>query len=113
MHELWICNHIMEIVNQYMDGKPYHRIKKIYLEVGKLSAIEKSSLIFSFNIISNSTKAQDAILEIIPIPGEAICDLCKKTISIHHYADSCQYCGSFSLTITQGEELRVKSMEVE
>ena len=113
MHELWLCKHIMEIVNQQMLGKQCKRIKKISLEIGELASIEKSSLIYSFNVIANKTKAQDAILDIISIPGIALCDHCKKIVSVNHYADPCQYCGTFSLTITQGEELRVKSMEVE
>lgn len=113
MHELWICKHIMEIVNQHIVGKPCERIKKIYLEIGELTSVEKSALIFGFNVIANKTKAQDAILEIINIPGKAVCDSCKKTVSINQYSDPCCYCGSFSLTVTQGEELRVKSMEVE
>lgn len=113
MHELWICKHIMEIINQSIAGKEYHCIKKIYLEIGELVSIEKSSLIYSFSVIAHETKAQNAILSIINIPGKALCDRCGKTISVNHYGDPCQYCNSFSLTITQGEELRVKSMEVE
>lgn len=113
MHELSICKNIMEIVNQQTIGAKFNSIKKIYLEIGELTMIDKTALIYSFNIIANKTKAQGAILEIISIPGKATCDFCKKIISVNHYADPCQYCGNFSLTITQGEELRVKSMEVE
>jgi hydrogenase nickel incorporation protein HypA/HybF len=113
MHELWICKHIMEIVDQCIVGKPYKRVKKIYLEIGELTSVEKSSLTFSFNVVSNETKAQGAILEIISISGKAQCSSCQKSVSINQYSDPCCYCGSFSLTVTQGEELRVKSMEVE
>lgn len=103
----------MQIVNEQIIGKQCKRIKKIYLEIGELASIEKSALIFSFNVIANKTRAQDAVLEIIGIPGKAVCDFCKKTVLVNHYADPCPCCGGFSLTITQGEELRVKSMEVE
>lgn len=113
MHELWICKNIIEVINQYVVGKQGTRIKKIYLEIGELAAIDKSALIFSFNVVANETISRDAILEIISIPGKAICDACSKTISINQYSDPCSYCGSFSLTIFEGEELRVKSMEVE
>jgi hydrogenase nickel incorporation protein HypA/HybF len=113
MHELWLCKNIIEIISQHAASKQYTRIKKIYLEIGELAAIEKSALIFSFNIIANETIAKDAILEIISVPGKAVCDSCSKTLTISQYSESCHYCGSFSLNIIQGEELRVKSMEVE
>lgn len=113
MHELWLCKNILEIINQKLDEIKCARIKKIYLEIGQLLAVEKSSLIFSFNVMTQETRAQDACLEIIIVPGEAVCDSCQKKVSVNQYSDSCRYCGNFSLTVIQGEELRVKSMEVE
>lgn len=113
MHELWLCNNILEIINQHVAGKLFKRIKKIYLEIGELAAVEKSALFFSFNVIAQGTIAKDAVLEIITIPGKARCDACQKMVKVSQYADSCPHCASFSLNILQGEELRVKSLEIE
>lgn len=113
MHELWLCKSILEIVNQKMIDQPNKKIKKIYLEMGMLTAIEKSIFIFNFNMITQGTFAENVKLQIIEIPGEAICDACKTKVAIKQYGDACPECANFALTIIKGEELLVKSMEVE
>ena len=112
MHELWICKNILEIIKQHSSKLKDHHIKKVYLEVGRLAAIDHISLMMSFNVITKGTIAEQAVLEIIEVPAKAICDSCQKTVSISQYYDPCQYCGSNILTIIQGDELRLKSMEV-
>ncbi len=113
MHELWICKNILEIINQHDMNKSFTCVRKIYLEIGELTAIDKSALLFSFGVVAENSKAKDAILEITSLAGMASCDSCKKTLSINQYSDTCHFCGNFALTILQGEELRVLSMEVE
>ncbi len=113
MHELWLCRNILEIVQQNARAKNCTRVKKVVLEIGELIAVEKNSLVFSFNVITEGTIAEKATLQIIEVPGEAQCGSCQKTVPLRHYYDQCQRCGSHILKVTQGEELRVKSMEVE
>ncbi|EKD70794.1 MAG: hydrogenase nickel incorporation protein HypA [uncultured bacterium] len=113
MHELWICQNIFEIVNQQAVKQSCVRVKRVYLEIGQLTMIEKSALTLCFNVVSKGTVAENAVLEIIEIPGSARCDSCQQTVSVSQYYDYCRYCQNFSLTIMQGQELRIKSMEVE
>lgn len=113
MHELWLCNSILEIVKQKAFEKKCMRVKKIILEIGQLAAIDKESLIFSFNITTEGTLAECATLQMIDIPGEAFCESCQKLGPIQQYYDACQLCGSHALNITQGEEIRVQSMVIE
>lgn len=113
MHELSLCRTILEIVNKQASEIKCRRITKIFLEVGQLSAVDESALKFSFNVAAVGTRAEHALLEIIKIEGEAVCDFCHKTVRLKHYYDGCEFCGRFSLRVTQGEELRVKSMEVD
>ncbi len=113
MHELWLCRSILEIIEQNARAKKCTRVRKVVLEIGELIAVEKNSLIFSFNVITTGTIAENATLQIIEVPGEAQCGSCQKKVPLRHYYDECQRCGSRLLKVTQGEELRVKSMEVE
>lgn len=113
MHELWLCKNIFEMIQKKFDEKKFKRVKKISLEIGELVAVDPAALIFSFSVITEGTMAKDATLDIIPVHGKAICSVCRKSVNINQYADACSYCGSFELTITQGNELHVKSMEVE
>lgn len=113
MHELWLCKNILKILNEQAANQKCVRIKRVYLEIGQLAAVEKSALDLCFSVITKGSLAEHALLEIIEVPGEAQCPSCHKTLAVKHYYDSCRYCGNLSLNITKGEELRVKSMEVE
>lgn len=113
MHELGLCRQIIEIVQRHAAGRKCSRIKKIIVELGALSAVDTDALLFCFDAAAANTMAQGAVLEIIPVEGKAVCDSCKKTVKIVQLSDACEYCGNFALSILQGEELRVKSMEVE
>ena len=112
MHELSLCQSIIEIINQYVSEKENPIVKKITLEIGQLTGIDDSALRFSFDVITKGTVAEGAILEIMPIEGRAVCDTCQKIVILKNYYDPCENCSQFSSTIIQGNELRVKSMEV-
>lgn len=113
MHELSLCRYIIDIINEHVSNVSCSLVKKVTLETGELAGVDQGALRFGFDVTAKGTVAEGALLEIITIPGQAICDSCQKTVPISHYYDPCQTCGQFSLTVTQGDELRVKSMEVE
>ncbi len=113
MHELSLCRSILDIINEQIATRPGLRVKKIGLDIGQLAAVDQDALRFSFEVVTQGTVAEAACLEIAAIEGQAICDVCQKTIPLKRYDDACQSCGQFSLTVTQGEELRVTFLEVE
>jgi len=112
MHELSLCRAILDMVNEQTTGKNHTRVTKITLELGQLAAVDASALRFGFEAITKGTIAEDADLNIINIEGKARCETCQKTVTLKHYYDACDICGHFSLTVTQGEALRLKSIEV-
>ena len=113
MHELWICKNILEIIGQNVQTMNCNRIKKIVLEIGELAAIEKEALFFGFKVASEGSVAENAVLHIIDIPGEAFCESCQKLVPLRQYYDACQSCGNHALKVIHGEELRVQSMVIE
>lgn len=112
MHELSLCRNLLDIINAYAQGKPVKGITKITLEVGQLAAVDESALRFGFEMSAKGTLAENAVLDIIMVEGQALCNACHQHVKLRHYYDACQNCGQFSLTVTQGEELRIQSMEV-
>lgn len=112
MHELWICQNILKIVQAQARQQKCVRVKVIYLEVGKLAMIDKSALLFGFDVLAKDTIAENAVLKFIDVDGLAWCEACQKSFQVHRYGEICKNCGSFSLTIKTGEELQVKSMEI-
>lgn len=112
MHELTIARSILAIVEQRAAELHCQSVKKISLEIGELTAIDEASLRFSFTVLTKGSIAEHAILEINWLKGQAVCDFCQETVMLKNYYDGCNICKKYSLTVTQGEELRVKSMEI-
>lgn len=112
MHELWLCRQILDIVKQKTQDHLEQRVKRIYLEVGQLAGVDPSALEFSFEVVAQGSVAENAILVVINVPAKALCEQCGRVVDIQAYAETCPTCSSSALTITQGESLRVKSLEI-
>lgn len=113
MHEMSICEGIIQVLEEQGQSQKYTKVKTVWLEIGPLAMIENDALRFCFDAVTRNTLAQDAQLEIIELPGQAWCLQCAKTVSIRKRYDACTDCGSYQLQVTQGEELRIKELEVE
>ncbi|MFM6609610.1 MAG: hydrogenase maturation nickel metallochaperone HypA [Dolichospermum sp.] len=109
MHELGITQNIIAIVTENAQGK---KVQKVLLEVGKLSAIMPDAIKFCFDICSQDTIVEGAILEILEIPGMAECRQCRTIFPIDKPFGICQ-CGSVQLEIITVEELKIKEIDVE
>ena len=112
MHELSLCRSLLDIINEHVAGKHVTCIKKVTLNVGQLAAVDESALRFGFEAVTKGTFAEGAVLDIITVEGQAICNACYQCVKIENNYDACRKSGQSSLTVTQGEELRIQSMEV-
>ncbi len=110
MHELGITENIVAIAVEYAAGLP---VQQITLEIGQLSAVMPDAIRFCFDVCCRDTVLEKATLEIIEIPGLARCRQCKTIMSLNQPWGICDNCGSVELEIIQGEELKIKEMEVE
>ncbi|WP_432474061.1 hydrogenase maturation nickel metallochaperone HypA [Amphritea sp. HPY] len=113
MHEMSICEGIIQVLEEQARSQNYTKVKTVWLEIGPLAMIENDALRFCFDAVTRNTLAQDAQLEIIELPGQAWCLQCAKSVAIRKRYDACTGCGSYQLQVTQGEELRIKELEVE
>jgi hydrogenase nickel incorporation protein HypA/HybF len=109
MHELGITQNIVAIVTEHAQGK---KVQRVLLEIGKLSAIMPDAIQFCFDICSQGTILEGAILEILETPGLAKCRECGKEIILEKPFGSCS-CGSWQLDLITGEELKIKEIEIE
>ncbi|NOT46710.1 MAG: hydrogenase maturation nickel metallochaperone HypA [Acidobacteria bacterium] len=108
MHELGITRSVIAICAENSGGAA---VKRVTLEIGKLSAILPDAVRFCFDICAKGTVVEGADLEILEIPGRGRCRLCGRTIILSQLVGRCE-CGSNDLEIIAGEELKVKEMEV-
>lgn len=112
MHELSLCEDIIQIVDKQSEQQMFLRVTLICLEIGQLSCVDINALQFCFDAIAKNTKADGCKLDIAVNPGEAKCTECLSEIEIENYFDACSSCGSFDLEIIGGDEMKIKRMEV-
>lgn len=108
MHELGITRNIVAIVAEHAGE---NRVKRVTLDIGKLSAILPESIRFCFDVCSKDTLLENATLEINEIPGRGCCKSCGAEIDLAQLFGSCS-CGSLLITCIAGEELKIKEIEV-
>jgi len=112
MHELSIVMSIIEISEQQALAADAKVIDEIELDIGMLSGLEMDALEFAWSQAVKHTMLEKAIKKINRIHALATCMDCDAAFSIERYDDACPVCGQHVLNITQGKELRVKSLLV-
>ena len=109
MHELGITRNIVSIVSEKAQGR---RVRRVTLEIGKLSAIEPQAVAFCFDVCSQGTALEGAALEIREIEGRGRCRNCGAEQALDSLPQACA-CGSRRFERLAGEELNIKEMELE
>lgn len=113
MHEMSLCEGILQVLQDHAKSQGFERVKTVWLEIGALSAVEPEAMRFCFDAVMRNTLADAARLEIIAVPGEAWCAQCGKTVQVEQRFDACPECGSCQLQVTGGEDMIIKELEVE
>ena len=112
MHELSLCEGILQIIEDQAAEQKFTSVEKVRLEIGALAGVEVEALKFGFDVVTKHTMAENAVLEVIRLEGTAWCMPCQKAVSISQRFDACPECGGYQLQVTGGDELRIKDLEV-
>ena len=113
MHEMSLCEGLLQILETEAEKQGYTRVKTVFLEFGGMSGVEIEAMKFCFDAVMRNSLADGSTLEIITVPGQAWCMQCSKNVSVKQRFDECPDCGSFQLQVTGGDEMKIKELEVE
>lgn len=113
MHEISLCEMILQTLDEQSEIQHYRRVRSVTLEVGELAGVEIDALRFSFDVVVQGSLADQARLEIIEIPGRACCLHCSLESAVQQRYQICPGCGHYQLQIIDGEQMRIKELEVE
>ena len=109
MHELSITHSIVNIVVEHAAGRPVRRVK---LQIGKLSGVQPDAVRFCFDLCAQGTVAEGARLEVEEPPGQGRCQRCERLIELEFPLAVCNCAERAPLTLCSGQELLVKEMEL-
>lgn len=113
MHELSIALSILDWVALEAIKQKAREVKEIELEVGRLSGIDVSALIFAMKAVQRYSLFEKARVNIVEVEPLSECKGCGRRFSPHYSLDVCPYCHSFETELLQGREVRLKSVLVE
>lgn len=108
MHELAVTQEIILIATERAGGA---RIRRLVVEIGKLSCVLPDTVRFWFNLCREETPASQATLEIVEKAGLGRCRACGAEVPLESAFAFCP-CGSSDLDWIHGEELKIKELEL-
>ncbi|MDN5933957.1 MAG: hydrogenase maturation nickel metallochaperone HypA [Pseudonocardia sp.] len=108
MHELAITESVVAAVTERLHDAPVRRIR---LEVGRLSGLVPDAVRFCFEIVAAGTSCEGATLEIDEPVGEARCRDCDTVFATVEVLPLCD-CGSADVEVRGGRELRIREVEM-
>ena len=113
MHEMSLAEGVLQLVEDTARRENAQRVKLVVLEIGRLSSVQPEALRFCFDAVTRSSIAQDAVLDIVDVPGAGWCMQCAATVPMDELYGACPTCGSHQVQPTGGTEMRVKEIEIE
>lgn len=112
MHEMALCQGMLDIIAAQQRSEGFERVRSVVVEIGALGHVDPQALHFAFDVVAAETSAAGATLEIREIPGQGWCMDCSRSVSIARRGDGCPHCGSYTVILRQGDEMRLKELEV-
>ncbi len=112
MHELSLCESVLQVIEQQAQAENYQTVTAVYLEIGALYGVDPEAMRFCFDSVVQGSLAANARLEIIEIAGQAWCSSCNTNVLVEQRYESCPNCGSYPLQINDGDQMRIKQLEV-
>jgi len=87
-------------------------VHRVVVEIGELSGVVSESISFWFPEVARGTDLENARLEIQAVNAIARCEMCGTEFPTPTMLTACP-CGSIRFKRVRGEELNVRSIELE
>lgn len=112
MHELALTEGILRILKTEAERQGFDTVRVVWLELGALSHADPEAMRFCFDAVTRGSLAEGARLEILRPPGKGWCMTCAVEIPVARRGDPCPHCGGHQIQVTEGDEMRLKELEV-
>jgi len=113
MHELAICQSLMDQVEQIASERGAQSVIRIVVGMGPLSGVEEQLLKNAYPIASAGTIAENAELIVENLPIKVRCNQCGSESEATPNKLTCRQCGDWRTTLISGDELMLMSVELE
>jgi len=108
MHELAISEGIVESI---CEAVPEGKVLSVTIEIGQLTGVVPDAVHFCFDACTRGTRLEGARLDVVDVPGRGRCGSCQREQDMSELITRCA-CGNPFLEVLRGQELRIRSVEV-
>ena len=112
MHELAVCQALIEQLENIALEEQAARVTAIHLGIGPLSGIEPRLLEQAFSIARAGSIAADAALVIENRPVRVTCEQCGQATDAVPNRLLCGNCGDWHTTLISGDEMILERVEL-
>lgn len=113
MHELSICQALIEQVARVARDNDAKRVVSIAITVGPLSGVEPRLLEHAYPLAAAGTVAEHASLVIETVPVRVRCRGCAAESEAQANRLLCAACGAWQVDVIGGEEMLLTRVEIE
>ena len=113
MHELAICQGLMEQVVRVARDNRAIRVRSVTVRIGPLSGVEPALLEGAYPLASAGTSAADSRLILERSPIRLLCLECGARTETSACSLLCACCGHWRVQVLAGDELLLASIELE
>ena len=113
MHELAICQSLLDQVEAIASERNALCVISIVIGIGPLSGVEAQLLKNAYPLASAGTIAEHAELVIEHLPVRVKCTQCDSESDALPNKLICQQCGDWRTTLISGDEMMLMSVELE
>jgi hydrogenase nickel incorporation protein HypA/HybF len=109
MHELGMCEAIVDAIERRAGTRPVTRVR---VRVGRLHHVHPEAFDQSFAMAAAGSVAQDAHAELVLLPIRRRCQSCGAGFESEDlYVEACPTCGGVDVETTGGDELVLELIE--
>ncbi len=108
MHELSICQALMEEVSRVAREQQAVAVSDIYVSIGPLSGVEAPLMRNAFPLAAAGTIADKAELHLETTAVRVSCRTCAKESDASANRLVCEHCGDWHTEIVAGDELLLR-----
>lgn len=112
MHELTLCESILDTLDRQKAELGFSAVKRLKLEIGRFACVDPDALVYAFEVTTRGGWLDGATVEVLRPPGRAECLDCGQTVEIEDRFDLCPHCGGARLRTIGGSEMRLVEMEI-
>jgi hydrogenase nickel incorporation protein HypA/HybF len=113
MHELSIALSMIDEIVEQSEARGGLEVEAVHLRLGVFSGVDKSALLFAYELACEGTALQGSRLVITTVPLLIYCPQCKQQRTpVSVYQLCCPECLVPAQDIITGREIEVESLEV-